>query len=68
VIVVLPDLEALTTDICDCLGKFIEIIAQNQVYQEILNEKATFVNYSTVVFWVSAGSLSDCRNHLLLGE
>jgi hypothetical protein len=23
---------------------------------------------STVVFWVSAGSLSDCRNHLLLGE
>jgi hypothetical protein len=49
VIVVLPDLEALTTDICDCLGKFIEIIAQNQVYQEILNEKATFVNYYSEV-------------------
>ena len=49
VIVVLPDLEALTTDICDCLDKFIEIIAQNQVYQEILNEKATFVNYYSEV-------------------
>lgn len=49
VIVVLPDLEALTVDICDCLDKFIEIIAQNQVYQEILNEKATFVNYYSEV-------------------
>ena len=49
VIVVLPDLESLTTDICDCLDKFIEIIAQNQVYQEILNERATFVNYYSEV-------------------
>jgi len=45
VIVVLPDLEALTTSICDCLDKFIEIITRNQVYREILDEKATFVSY-----------------------
>jgi hypothetical protein len=45
VVVVLPDLKALTTDICGSLDKFIEIITQNQVYQEILDEKSTFVGY-----------------------
>lgn len=45
VVVVLSDLETLTVQVCDCLDKFIEIITQNQVYHEILDEKATFVNY-----------------------
>lgn len=45
VIVVVPDLEALTKDVCDCLDKFIEIITHNEVFQEILGEKATLVDY-----------------------
>ncbi len=44
VIVVLPDIEALTTDICTCLEKFVEIISKKE-YQEILDKKSTFVNY-----------------------
>lgn len=45
VVVIFPSIEALTNDICDCLEKFVEIITQNKVYQEVLDEKSTFINY-----------------------
>ncbi len=45
VVVVLPDIETLTSDICSCLEKFVEIVSQNKVYREILDEKSTLVNY-----------------------
>jgi hypothetical protein len=45
VVVVLPDIERLTTEICDCLQKFIEIVTENRVYKEILDEKSTIVDY-----------------------
>ena len=45
VVVVLPDIETLTADICTCLEKFIEIVSENKVYREILGEKSTFINY-----------------------
>ena len=45
VVVVLPDVEVLTADICTCLEKFIEIVSENRVYREILDEKSTVVNY-----------------------
>lgn len=45
VVVVLPDIETLTADICTCLEKFIELVSENRVYREILDEKSTLVNY-----------------------
>ncbi len=45
VVVVLPDIETLTSDICTCLEKFVEIVSENKVYREILDEKSTIVNY-----------------------
>lgn len=45
VVVILPDLKTLTTDICACMEKFIEIITENKVYWEILDQKSTFINY-----------------------
>jgi hypothetical protein len=44
-LVILPDIEGLTTDICACLEKFVEIVTQNEVYREILDEESTIVNY-----------------------
>lgn len=45
VVVILPNLEILTTDICACLEEFIEIITENKVYKEILDDKSTLINY-----------------------
>ena len=45
VVVVLPDIESLTADICTCLEKFVEIVGENRVYREILDEKSTVENY-----------------------
>lgn len=45
VVVVLPDIEVLTDDICTCLEKFVEIVSENKVYKEVLDEKSTLVNY-----------------------
>jgi hypothetical protein len=45
VVVVLPDLQNLTSSICDCLDKFIATITENNVYQEILDERSTFIGY-----------------------
>jgi len=56
VVVILPDLEALTTDICACLEKFVEIITQNEVYREILEEESTIVDYFSEDSGLSLGS------------
>jgi len=44
IVVVLPDIETLTLDICSCLEKFVEIVSKKE-YREILEEKSTLVNY-----------------------
>jgi hypothetical protein len=45
VVVVLPDLEQLTTDICASLERFVSTITESMVYREILDEKSTLVDY-----------------------
>ena len=44
-VVMLPDLGNLTSNICDSLNTFIDIITNNPVYKEILDEKSTFTDY-----------------------
>jgi hypothetical protein len=45
VVVVLPDLEQLTTAICASLERFVKMITESMVYREILGEKSTLVDY-----------------------
>ena len=45
VVVVLPDVAQLTSQVCDCLTNFVEVVTKNPVYHEILNDKATIINY-----------------------
>lgn len=44
VVVVLPDIEVWTADICTSLEKFVEIISQKE-HRDILDDKSTLVNY-----------------------
>ena len=44
-LVILPDIPSLTTQICDCLEEFIEIIVGNENYVAILRDKSTLTNY-----------------------
>jgi hypothetical protein len=45
VVVVFPNVEVLTTQICDCLDRFVKIVTENPVYVEILNDKSTIINF-----------------------
>ncbi|MEO6810187.1 MAG: hypothetical protein ABI353_13820, partial [Isosphaeraceae bacterium] len=45
VIVLLPNIEIITNDICKCLANFVNVVTENPVYREILNDKSTIVNY-----------------------
>jgi hypothetical protein len=45
VIVVLPHMEQFTNEICDCLTNFVDVVTKNPVYFEILNDKATIIDY-----------------------
>jgi len=43
--VVLPHMEQFTNEICDCLTNFVDVVTKNPVYFEILNDKATIIDY-----------------------
>jgi len=45
VIVLMPDVAAVTERICACLVNFVEVVTKNPVYYEILNDRATIANY-----------------------
>ncbi|MBX3425244.1 MAG: hypothetical protein KF688_06150 [Pirellulales bacterium] len=43
--VVLPDIENLTTEVCDCIDKCVSTIVDNPIYLEMLDDKCTIANY-----------------------
>jgi hypothetical protein len=45
VVVLLPDIAAVTDKVCGSLANFVEVVTKNPVYNELLNDKATIVNY-----------------------
>lgn len=45
VVVILPNVESLTSGVCDCIHKFVELITKNPAYREILDDKCTIENY-----------------------
>lgn len=45
VAVVYPDISQLTTQICECLTRFVQIITQNPVYVEMLHDTSTIQGY-----------------------
>ncbi len=47
VIVELPNVVKLTEGFCEELNSFVKIIANNEVYRDILNDKSTIENYFT---------------------
>jgi len=47
VLVIYPDFVKLTQDFCQALTKFVELIEKNEVYRDILNDKATIKDFFT---------------------
>jgi hypothetical protein len=47
IVVEVPNIKKLTDDFIDGLERFVQLIENNEVYREILNDKATFENYFT---------------------
>lgn len=47
VLVIYPDFSNLTTEFCNSLIKFVQLIERNEVYRDILNDKTTIFNYFT---------------------
>ena len=47
VIVEFPNVVKLTTEFCEGLTSFVKLIKNNEVYRDILNDKATIENYFT---------------------
>jgi hypothetical protein len=45
VAVVFPNVVQLTTEFCQCVHKFIDVIRNNAVYREVLNSRTTYDNY-----------------------
>ena len=52
----------------EAVGFAAHVLTSSRRWGQRLKNHEGELKYSTVVFWVSAGSLSYCRNHLLLGE
>jgi len=59
VVVVLPDLEQLTTAICASCEKFVKTITESMVYREILDEKSTLVDYFSALDDTPSPCLED---------
>lgn len=41
----LPNVADITDNLCGCLVNFVDVVTKNPVFYEILNDKATIVNY-----------------------
>ncbi len=45
VVVVLPNVATMTSAVCDCIDRFVSMITENPIYQEILDDKSTIADF-----------------------